>query len=76
MPIFSYRCEKCGDDFELLEGITADKVEKNCPGCGSGEIARKRSTFSVGSSGAGNAPTCPTCPSPSGACGTGVCPLG
>ncbi len=76
MPIFSYQCKKCGNDFELLEGITAEKVKRECPGCGSGNIVRKRSVFSVGSSGAGNDPACPTCPSPSGACDTGVCPLG
>jgi len=76
MPIFSYRCKKCGHEFELLEGITAEKVKKKCPGCDSEEIVKKLSTFSVGSSGSGKEPSCPTCPAPSSTCATGSCPLG
>lgn len=35
MPLFEYRCEKCGRRFGLLVGVTADKSELRCPRCGS-----------------------------------------
>ena len=65
MPIFSYKCEKCGSDFDLLEGMTARKAEKRCPECGSSKVKKTVSGFSIGSSSAGD-PSCPT----------GTCPLG
>lgn len=68
MPIYSYSCDKCGNDFELLEGMTAEKTEKNCPACGSKNISKRLSNFSVGASSAG--PACPT-----GTCPTGTCPF-
>jgi len=35
MPLFEYRCEKCGRRFSLLVGVTAEKSELRCPRCGS-----------------------------------------
>jgi putative FmdB family regulatory protein len=34
MPIYEYRCEKCGSKFEILRGITAIDEELKCPKCG------------------------------------------
>ncbi len=33
MPIFSYNCQKCNNEFELLVGVTADKADLECPKC-------------------------------------------
>ncbi len=33
MPIYEYRCEKCRHQFDLLQKITDEPVEK-CPECG------------------------------------------
>ncbi len=41
MPIYSYQCEKCGHLFDLLEGITAEKVARKCPDCGSKKVQKK-----------------------------------
>ncbi len=76
MPIYSYRCQECDRAFDLLEGMTAEKTERKCPGCGSPRIKKTLAAFSVGSSGVGkeraNCPTCPAGPSP---CSGGQCPF-
>lgn len=69
MPIYSYKCKKCGQSFDLLEGMTAEKVEKKCPFCGSKKVVKKLSSFTIGgSSGECGTESCPTC-------STGTCPF-
>lgn len=77
MPIYSYRCRDCGEVFDLLEGVSAEKVKRNCPKCAGGSLEKILSAFHVGP-GAGSRPpaeACPTCPAagPVG-CAGGVCP--
>ena len=54
MPIFEYKCKKCGEQFEFL--VRAGK-KPLCPKCGSGSLKKLISSFSSGisakSSGAG-----------------------
>ena len=66
MPIFEYKCNKCGEDFEkLVFGSQAVK----CPRCDSGDVRKKFSTFGMsgvqnpGSSGCGSCSSgsCSTC---------------
>ena len=71
MPIYCYKCKKCGAEIELLEGVTQEKIEKICPECGSREFKRVFSSFGVGKSSA-NKPkqrnsSCSSC-CPGGAC--------
>ncbi len=53
MPIYEYRCETCGNEYEELtrRGTRDDEVE--CPECGAHESHRVLSSFAVsgGSSG-------------------------
>ena len=42
MPIYEYRCEKCGNEFELI--VFRDDTPE-CPACGDKEPTRKMSTF-------------------------------
>lgn len=65
MPIYSYICKDCGEKFDLLIGVTAEKEELKCKKCGSKKIDRKISGFSVGrSSNSGSDSICSadTCP--------------
>ena len=41
MPIYEYKCKSCGNEFELVQRITEDAINK-CPskGC-DGEVFRK-----------------------------------
>jgi len=65
MPIFEYKCEKCGHKAEFLE--KADSSKKHiCKNCGSTELKKLFSTFSAGvSSKSTGTDSCPT----------GTCPL-
>ena len=45
MPIYEYICNHCKKPFEALV-LSGQKA--SCPGCGSGDLAEKFSTYSVG----------------------------
>jgi len=40
MPLFEYRCSRCGDVSEFLEGVTQDKPTQRCRSCGSEALER------------------------------------
>ena len=65
MPIFVYECKKCGEKFELLMGVTAEKPKMLCPKCQSKKIIKLLSTsnISMGKSSSG------------GSCSSGCCSL-
>ncbi len=77
MPIYSYRCRDCGEVFDLLEGVSAEKVRRSCPECSGESLKKLHAGFNVGAPGKDSAPeACPTCPAagPAG-CGGGPCPF-
>ncbi len=43
MPIYEFKCAKCGNDFEELVRTKGQRVA--CPKCGSAKIDRKLSVF-------------------------------
>ncbi len=43
MPIYEYKCENCGDDFECIVFRTDEPVE--CPKCGNKNPTKKMSSF-------------------------------
>jgi putative FmdB family regulatory protein len=49
VPIYEFKCEKCGSDFEELVFGAAEDVE--CPRCKSTSVERKMSTFAFKSGG-------------------------
>ncbi|MFB3827803.1 MAG: zinc ribbon domain-containing protein [Bryobacteraceae bacterium] len=48
MPIYEYRCAKCGGSFEKLRKIQDADAPTECPYCESEETERQLSTFSSG----------------------------
>ncbi len=65
MPIFEYRCSKCGHEFETL--VTgASKPE--CPKCGAEKLEKKFSVFSAQTATPGPKTTT-SMPIPCGSCG-------
>ena len=62
MPLYEYRCAKCGHVMEVLE--KADATGRHaCEKCGSRRTEKLMSTFGVGAKSSG------------GSCPTGTCPL-
>ena len=62
MPIFEYLCKDCSKVFERL--VMSSNEEIACPSCGSKDLERQFSTFSL--SGSPTGPSCGPCtPSPS-----------
>ncbi|HLH18719.1 MAG TPA: zinc ribbon domain-containing protein [Bryobacteraceae bacterium] len=48
MPLYEYRCRKCGQRFELLRRMQDADRELVCPECRSQEVERQFSTFAAG----------------------------
>lgn len=42
MPIYEYKCDKCGNEFELI--VYRDDTPK-CPACGDTALTKKMSSF-------------------------------
>ncbi|MGB9611278.1 MAG: FmdB family zinc ribbon protein [Bryobacteraceae bacterium] len=67
MPIFEYRCSRCGLRFEKLVR-RQDEDGLACPSCGSSELRKEFSVFAAHSASGKESPNAPMCPS------GGVCP--
>jgi putative FmdB family regulatory protein len=63
MPIYEYKCEKCGHSFDHLTRTLTD-IARKCPKCGARNPVKQLSTFSTSER-----------PRHS-SCTTGTCPLG
>jgi len=45
MPIYEYRCNRCGRKFSHLSGVTWEKSDPICPKCGSRDLRKLFSRF-------------------------------
>ncbi len=75
MPIFDYKCEKCGATFEKLVSHADEKV--TCGKCGSKKVEKQLSAFSASVSEKSASSSCATsscCPTGS-CCSNGMCGL-
>jgi putative FmdB family regulatory protein len=50
MPIYEYKCKKCGEKFELRLGFFHNRKSLKCPTCGSEDPDRVFSPFAMGGS--------------------------
>ena len=48
MPIYEYKCNKCGECFEQIVFPSDDENSFECGSCGSRDISRLVSSFSCG----------------------------
>ena len=69
MPIYEYKCKKCGYSFDHL-ARTLRNVGMKCPNCGAPRPAKQFSTFTASVSEGRDVAACPT-----GMCPTGTCSL-
>ncbi len=63
MPIFEYRCGKCGHEFETL---ISSSSKPECPKCGSSKLDKKLSVFAAQTQ---TAQSRQATPMPCGTCG-------
>ncbi|GAF83365.1 unnamed protein product [marine sediment metagenome] len=70
MPIYTYICKDCSEEFDLLVGVVSGKTELKCKKCGSSHIEKTFAPFGVNVSSRSNnlSSSGPSCP-------TGTCPL-
>ncbi|NLZ44625.1 MAG: zinc ribbon domain-containing protein [Clostridia bacterium] len=59
MPIYEFKCKKCGHKFEEL--CRFGQTDIHCPRCGEAGPYRLVSTFSMGNTGAGGEKSCASC---------------
>jgi len=45
MPIYEYRCQKCGHLFQKLQSVSAGAKAVACPACGTKRVERQLSVF-------------------------------
>ncbi|MFP4502117.1 MAG: FmdB family zinc ribbon protein [Candidatus Hydrogenedentota bacterium] len=65
MPLFNFRCKKCGHVMEVLQrGTPTDQL--TCEVCGAKDLDKLMCSFRVGGGGTGSSEN---------ACPTGTCPL-
>jgi len=67
MPIYEYRCEDCGSEFEKRVQRASDSSKVSCPSCGKDHLTLRLSTFATRSAGNASKSSLPPCAS-------GVCP--
>jgi putative FmdB family regulatory protein len=68
MPIYEFKCGKCGHGFEeLLSGSNTAGVK--CPKCGAAKPSKRLSVFGVSA----GVKTCATADTGGGCCGGGAC---
>ena len=67
MPIYEYKCRKCGLKFELLQSLGATNEGMSCPKCGTSKPIKQFSVFTSSSTGSDGCESgvCPTCKIPS-----------
>jgi len=74
MPIYEYKCKKCGYAFEHLARTLSDGAKK-CPKCGAKNPHKEFSTFSAAvQEGGSTSCSMGSCSTPT--CSTGTCPFG
>lgn len=67
MPIYEYKCQNCGQKFELLQKLGASNEELSCPKCGAPKPVKQFSVFASSKTGSSECESgvCPTCKIPS-----------
>ncbi len=69
MPLFEYRCNECGNEFEVL---IRSQEKASCPQCNSEQLQKLLSPAATPASGGDRLPiACP--PSDAPPCGPGCC---
>jgi len=59
MPLYEYRCEKCGQQYESYKRLAEEKKDETCPACGGRAVKMGISLFTAkGTRSGGSGPSC------------------
>ncbi len=47
MPLYEYRCEKCGQQYESYKRLAEEKKDETCPACGGRAVKMGISLFNA-----------------------------
>ena len=50
MPVYEFRCEECGEEFEKFVVSFSQVSSVKCPKCGSEKVVKKMSVCGIGGS--------------------------
>ena len=66
MPIYEYKCDECGSEYEQIRRMSDADRDLECPSCKSHEVKRQLSSFATsGGSSSGGAAEMAGCAKPS-----------
>jgi len=60
MPIYEYRCNDCGNRFEILQRLGQGADGESCPSCGEERIEKQFSTFASSTAESGRRDAAPS----------------
>jgi putative FmdB family regulatory protein len=60
MPIYEYKCKKCGNLFEELRSFSEREDAAACPKCGHGKSVLSEGSYRINTSSSGARDTAPT----------------
>jgi len=63
MPIYEFKCKKCGEEFEQILFASDREEAVACPACKSKQTRKLMSTFAGGKSGCGSCTSASCAPS-------------
>ncbi len=58
MPLYEYRCEQCGQQYESYKRLTGEKKDEKCPVCGGRAVKMGISLFTAKGSSPGSGSSC------------------
>ncbi len=73
MPIYEYKCEQCGANFDFFAKRLSEKPEA-CPECGAESVTKQLSTFTANVEDGGSSAAASSCPTGT-CCPSGTCSL-
>src|SRR5512139_698089 len=58
MPLYEYRCEKCGQQYESYKRLSEEKKDETCPACGGRAVKMGISLFTAKGTSPGGGSSC------------------
>lgn len=74
MPTYVYKCNDCGNKYEVFHKVKEQKENVICPSCSSKESTKMIAAASISGFSKSSEPSMPPC-AMGGGCSGGMCPM-